>query len=292
LPVNRATTVLLDERLGLRDRGVTLQEYLPRMPIIGKLRPAALLAASIPEDAPPEVARTFEAAERALGPGRAVWRACWTPSATGGAMSWELYLWSHIGCSPIVALRAVLAEAGATVDPSLDLDALDACAPLCASIDLPGSLDDGGCLRTFDVYVPLERATASYFKVSAAGTVLNGTQTRYEGDDRWERFDEALRRTPALAGLREVDAVVPRALRQAPLAALTQTTRLVGLYVAGLDLGTLVEAIGELEYSPAVRHFVRREQARLDHLRFDLGYGVRVADGEVEIGKVALYAAL
>ena len=177
------------------------------------------------------------------------------------------------------------------VAPGIDLEAIASMGPLCCSIDLPDALDEAE-LRAVNVYVRLERATVSYFRVDASGALLQGVQTRYEGEAGWAAFDESLERVPHLAGLAEVRAVVPGQLRGAPWVYLTQTPRHVGVYLAGLDLGAFEWFLGHVAFASGLVDFVRDERARLDHLRFDVGYGVRAVDGGVELGSAGVYAAL
>jgi hypothetical protein len=279
----------IDEAPGLVDRGVSLQEYLPRAPIEGKLRSVALLDASLHLDgAPAPVRHVFEVASEVLGAGEAVWR---VRSGRDGSTSWELYLWDHARRAPIEALGLLLGELRLHVVPGLDLEAIASLGPLCCSIDLPGALDEAE-LRAVNVYVRLERATVSYFRVDASGALLQGVQTRFEGEAGWAAFNETLARMPHLAGLAGVSAVVPEQLRGAPWVYLTQTPRHVGVYLAGLDLGAFEWFLEHVAFASGLVGFVRDERARLDHLRFDVGYGVRAVDGGVELGSAGVYAAL
>lgn len=268
---------------------MSLQEYLPRAPVAGKLRPVAMLDASLRRDgAPAQVRRVFETASEVLGAGEAVWR---VRSGRDGTTSWEIYLWDHARCSPTEALELLLDELQVRVVPEIDLDALASLGPLCCSVDLPDDLADGA-LRALNVYVRLERATVSYYRVDGSGALLQGVQTRFEGEEGWAKFDESLARVPHLAGLPDVRAAVPEPLRSAPWVYLTQTPRHAGLYLAGLDLAAFEWFLDHVAFASALRGFVHDERSRLDHLRFDVGYGVRAAGGEVELGSAGVYAAL
>lgn len=272
--------------------GVSLQPYLPRAPVEGKLHAATLLWASLPRGSSgDQVAGRLAAVRASLGPDQVVWRVRHGDRSDpdGPATTWELYLWAQAARAPWDALARTLAAADLSLPSGLDPEPWTATAPWCISIDL--ELSSSGELRVsgLNLYLELVASTAVVHRLDARGPTVVGTQRRFEADD--PAFDEAVAAAPHLRGAAP-EVVVPPELGPLRWRYLTHKGHADGVYATGVDLCGFRWFLERHDFPAPMRAFVDTERRRLDHLGFDVGWDLRRGPEGIEAIAAAVYGPL
>jgi hypothetical protein len=263
-----------------------LLPYAPLRPAAGKLRPAALLAASFAHMGVGEEGRRLVAAARAgLGSSRTVWG---IRREESGELSWELYFYRRDGgegrgeptlAGVLAALEGVLAAPEAPrMPPRWELLSLE--------FDAAG-LRAGGA-RELDVYVGLRA-----YRAREGGLEL---KSLYSFDDPGLRLDQILGRLLlAVHAPRDGDEIArllpPGLLDGCPRVCVANKRHADGLYFSHLRLDQMRSFLAVHRWPEEIREWVERHAGRLDHLLWDAGYDFRRAGPELEIPRSGLYGS-
>jgi hypothetical protein len=265
-----------------------LQPYQPRRPTPGKLRSENLLWRSVDlAQASPEL----EPCLRSLGAAAGRDLTVFGIKHHEGRLWWELYFYdADRGAG---ALRSSQAPAAARPRLEFKVEPRDALPYFMFSFDL---FPDLRPVEVLNYYLPA-------YQVQGGRSYKLFRDGRMELDNHYRFYHPKLEVEPMLHDLRTSALVdwsrVP--LSQALLPELFACNRICvakkrsadALYSSGIDVDQLLFFLRRFGWPAALTSWVEQERARLDHLRFDVGFDF-VADGQAGLSatKSSIYGTL
>jgi hypothetical protein len=264
-----------------------LWEYAPATPPVGKLRSINLLLNSLL----PGSARGVElihALRQSLGP----WQTVWGIKREGGRTGWEFYFYDYARLARTLAIPRVLAAIAPWV--ACGVPSSETLPYFMFSLDLDlADLGPGARLDEIDVYIGNPGSLVSSgicYALTAESTRLknfyfffNAQTQRQEIVDKI--FSSAYLDRPAF----DIDEVLLPQLRNCQTIVVANKSDRDGVYFCRIDVRQLLFFLERFDYPSRQVDFVRANLARLDHLRYDVGFDYRVVGGRLQLIKSAYY---
>lgn len=236
----------------------------------------------------PRYQELVRALRAGVGPYRTVWGLKWT----GQALGCELYFYDYERLErrlPFQRIAAILA-------PHIAIpDVVDERLPyFMASAEIPMRPDmfpfdaDG-----VDIYVGNPGSSVSSGICYRAGRSGCELKNFYFFFDRRRDWDEIVRKAACSAQVPlpgfPIETILPAWLTDCRIIVVANKRQCDAVYFSGITVDQLIRFMTELSYPAPLIAYVREARARLAHLRFDVGFDYRMADGRISIVKSGVY---
>ncbi len=264
-------------------------EYQPRTPIAGKWQASNLLFQSF---AVAGVAETLmpvcEAIRQSIGVNRTVWGVKYFE----GKLSWEFYFYDYERLERQVSLSRLLEILKPFI--GCDLQYSEQRPYFMFSIDLDASwADSGKLLDEISIYmgnIGNHVSSGISYALTEQGLAFDNLYYFFDGQ---KEFDEAMEKLACsahldLPGLALSDVVWPE-MRDCGVLVVANKRDCEGLYYGRVGVEKLLWAMDRMAMPEALQTYIHANQARLDHLLFDVGIDYRMVNGQIQYLKSAYY---
>ena len=266
-----------------------LWEYVPAASPAGKLRSINLLLNSLPDPAG-RGAELVCALRQALGDGKTVWGI----KQEDGRTRWEFYFYDYARRARTVAIPRVLAAISPWVGCSLPSSERHPYFMFSLDLDL-ADLSPGSRLDEIDVYIGNPGSLVSSGICYALGAESMRLKNFYFFFDvqtqRQAIVDKIFSSVHVDRPGFDIDEVLWPQLRNCRTIVVANKADRDGVYFCRIDVRQLLFFLERFDYPAAQVDFVRANLARLDHLRYDVGFDYRVVGGRLQLVKSACYGS-
>ena len=269
-----------------------LMPYEPLADPMGKLRSANLLWWGFDElDVPTDADRLVAASVAEMGASGTAWGI----KQQGDAISWELYYYFHWDHRPLTTTRLerILAASPYASAPLPRSDR----SWYSLSFDIPPAVLRGEepvtGFHTYATHFPAEPRTALSYALGAHGQRLENVYYLFH-PVRDRAAVEAYLATSAQSTGDPGPAteVLWPELAGGDHLALAHKPTCDGIYFGGIGVDGLLAFLRRTGFAPWMTERVAAEQARLDHLRFDVGFDFVWRHGHAEVVKAGFYGVV
>ncbi len=266
-----------------------LWEYPAATPTAGKLRSANVLYRSFDVEGIGAGGRETVAAIRAgMGMGRSVWGI----KHDGGAVSWEFYFYDYERERRTRSLPRLLDALAPRWHGRLP--AVEAIPYFMFSLDLQARhFTEAAVIETADIYIgnPGSQVSSGIcYAIGAGAPQLKNFYFFFDAATQMSEIVAKARTSMHLAypGFQPEHVLWPDFCDCRTIVVANKADR-DGVYFSRVSAAHLLRFMRRLGWPASLVDFVYAEQARLDHLCFDVGFDYRVENGRFTITKSACY---